>query len=107
MLAVRGHGHAPLASRRVNTSPFHQLGNRLARYVMALGLQFGVDARQTIALLAIFKDRSDLADQHLETGRPFDAISCSALPRMAPTSGNIQNPAQQANGMIVGMGCPS
>jgi len=28
MAAIRGHGHAPLASRRVDTVLFHQLGNR-------------------------------------------------------------------------------
>jgi hypothetical protein len=90
----------------MNTVLFHQLGNRLARYMMALGRSFGVDARRTMALLTVLEDRPDLADQHLETGRPFGAIRSSALPCMEPTSGNIQNPAPQANGMIVGKGCP-
>lgn len=35
---------------------------------------------------------------------PFGAISSRALPCMEPPSGDIQNPGQQANGMIVGTG---
>jgi hypothetical protein len=68
---------------------------------MAPVSSFSTDAGRTMALLAVLEDRHDLADQHLEPG---SAIGSSLPQCMEPTSGDIQNPAQQANGMIVGMG---
>jgi hypothetical protein len=39
-----------------------------------------------MVLLAVFKDRPDLADRHLETGCQFRAIKSNMLPCMELTS---------------------
>jgi hypothetical protein len=63
MATVGCHRHLPLASRRVNTIPFHKVGYCFARYAAPSILEFGGDARCSVALFALLEDAADLLDQ--------------------------------------------